>query len=89
MCFTFVHITILALHNYTSTTQVHENWRTRLKASCTSTRVLEAYCEQVSICTEIGLSSMEYDRHNRPNIVQIINKLDETETMVEKVTSLC
>jgi hypothetical protein len=89
MCFTFKHITIPALHNYAWTTQVHGNWRIRLEAYCTCTRVLEAYCEQVSICTEIGLSSMEYDRHNRPNIVEIVNKLDETETMVEKVISSC
>jgi hypothetical protein len=73
----------------TSITQVNENWRSRLEATCTSTKVLEAYCEQVNTCTEIGLSSMEYNRHNRPSIVDIIDRLNETETMIEKVTSSC
>jgi hypothetical protein len=89
VCFTFEHSTILALHNFTLTTQVHENWRNRLEATCTSSRILEAYCEQASICTEIGLNSMEYDRQKRPSIVDIIDRLDATETMIEKVSSFC
>jgi hypothetical protein len=60
----------------------------RLEATYTSPMILEAYCEQVSICTEIGLSSMEYDRHKRPSIVNIIDRLDTTETMIEKVPPL-
>uniref|UniRef100_A0ACD5W6E2 Uncharacterized protein n=1 Tax=Avena sativa TaxID=4498 RepID=A0ACD5W6E2_AVESA len=67
--------------------QVHENWRNRLEATCTSSRILEAYCEQVSICTEIGLRSMEIDRHKRPSIVDVVDRLNETETMVEKAIS--
>jgi hypothetical protein len=59
-----------------------------LEATYTS-RILEAYCEQVIICTEIGLSSMEYDRHKRPSIVDIIDRLDVTETIIEKVTHFC
>ncbi|XP_037452829.1 G-type lectin S-receptor-like serine/threonine-protein kinase SD1-13 [Triticum dicoccoides] len=68
-------------------TKVRKNWRERLEATCTSSRILEAYYEQVSICTEIGLSSMETDRHNRPSIVDIIQRLNETETMIEKAIS--
>jgi serine/threonine protein kinase len=75
--------------SYTLITQVRENWRNRLEATGASLRILEAYCEQVSICTEIGVSSMETDRDKRPTIVDIIDRLDETETMIEKVTSFC
>jgi hypothetical protein len=60
-----------------------------LEAIYSSPRILEAYCEQVSICTEIGLSSMEYERHKRPSIVDIVDRLDATETMIEKVTPFC
>ncbi|KAK1692621.1 hypothetical protein QYE76_009318 [Lolium multiflorum] len=66
--------------------QVHEKWRNRLEATCTSSSLLEAYCEQVIICTEIGLSSMEYDRHERPSIMEIIDKLNQTEAKIQKVT---
>jgi hypothetical protein len=57
-----------------------------LEATCTSSSLLEAYCEQVIICTEIGLSSMEYDRHERPSIMDIIDRLNQTETKIQKVT---
>ncbi|KAF7069292.1 hypothetical protein CFC21_074946 [Triticum aestivum] len=67
--------------------QVHQNWRTRLEATCTSSRILDAYCEQVTICTEIGVSSMEVDRYKRPSILDIIQRLDETEAMIEKAIS--
>ena len=60
-----------------------------MEATCTSSRILEAYCEQVRICTEVGVSSMEYDRHKRPSIVDIIDRLDATEAMIEKVTPFC
>ncbi|KAM0830595.1 hypothetical protein ACQ4PT_066096 [Festuca glaucescens] len=66
--------------------QVHLNWRNRLQETCTSS-ILEAYCEQVSICTEIGLSSMEADRHKRPSILDIIERLDETESAIGKAIS--
>ncbi|XP_047042788.1 uncharacterized protein LOC124646765 [Lolium rigidum] len=68
--------------------QVHEKWRNRLEAACTSSRILEAYCEQVIICTEIGLSSMKSDRNERPNIMKIIDRLDQTETNIKKAILL-
>nr|WDY61369.1 WTK6-vWA [Triticum aestivum]WDY61370.1 WTK6-vWA [Triticum aestivum] len=64
--------------------QVHEKWRNRMEATCTSSQTLDAYCEQVRICTKIGLSCVEYDRHKRPNILDIIDRLDETERKIEK-----
>jgi hypothetical protein len=36
-------------------------------------------------CTEVALKCVEFDRHKRPNIVDIINKLDEIETTIGKV----
>uniref|UniRef100_A0ACD5W617 Uncharacterized protein n=1 Tax=Avena sativa TaxID=4498 RepID=A0ACD5W617_AVESA len=67
--------------------QVYENWRKRLEAPSTSSKILDAYCEQVSICTEIGLNSMQTERGKRPTIREIIDRLDETETMIEKAIS--
>ena len=64
--------------------QVHENWRNRLEATCTSAETLDAYCEQVRICTKIGLRCTETGRHKRPNIVEIIDRMDKTESKVEK-----
>uniref|UniRef100_A0ACD5W282 Uncharacterized protein n=1 Tax=Avena sativa TaxID=4498 RepID=A0ACD5W282_AVESA len=69
--------------------QVHENCRNRLRKTCTSLPILEAYCKQVNICTEIGVSCMELDRHKRPSIVDIVHRLDETGIMIEKVTLFC
>uniref|UniRef100_A0ACD5ZAB6 Uncharacterized protein n=1 Tax=Avena sativa TaxID=4498 RepID=A0ACD5ZAB6_AVESA len=63
---------------------VHANWRNRMKTAC-AYGTLEAYCEQVKICTEIALSCMDIDRHKRPNIVDIIDQLNDTETMINTV----
>jgi serine/threonine protein kinase len=65
--------------------QVNDNWRNRLEATCTP-QTLEANCIQVSMCTEIGLRCMDMDRKQRPTIMDIIDKLDITETIVQKVT---
>ncbi|CAM0958763.1 unnamed protein product [Alopecurus aequalis] len=67
--------------------QVNENWRNRLEETCIP-HTLEANCEQLSICTDIGLRCMDMDRHKRPSIVDIIHVLDVTETMIEKVLAL-
>jgi len=64
--------------------QVHENWRKRLQKVCHA-QALEAYCKQVNICIEIALLCMETDRHRRPNIVDIIHKLNETETVIKQL----
>ncbi|CAM0958793.1 unnamed protein product [Alopecurus aequalis] len=67
--------------------QVHDNWRNRLEATCTS-ETLDANCKQVVICTDIGLRCMDVDRHKRPSIVDIIDELDVTENRIKKVTTL-
>jgi hypothetical protein len=50
-----------------------------------SPRPLEAYCEQVSVCTELALRCMENDRHKRPDIADIIRQLNVTEADIQKV----
>lgn len=67
------------------TNQVHVNWRKRLQETWHASRPLEAYCNQVKICIEIALTCMENDRHNRPTIVDIIHKLNQTETVIEEL----
>ncbi|KAF7012143.1 hypothetical protein CFC21_026365 [Triticum aestivum] len=56
---------------------VQENWTNRLLE--TSNR-RNAYSEQVKICIEIGLSCVQEDRHKRPTIQDIVDRLNETET---------
>jgi hypothetical protein len=51
----------------------------------TTPKILEAYYDQVVDCTEIALRSMEDDKRERPTIAEIISRLDETETRIEKV----
>jgi len=66
---------------------VHENWRNRMQKTCQASRPLEAYCEQVNICTEIALACMEIDRHKRPDITDIIQQLTDTEAVIDKALS--
>uniref|UniRef100_A0A0E0MDT3 Protein kinase domain-containing protein n=2 Tax=Oryza punctata TaxID=4537 RepID=A0A0E0MDT3_ORYPU len=56
------------------------NWTIRLQGSS-----LEAYHQQVKTCTEIALKCVETDRHKRPNILDIVNKINETETVTGKL----
>ncbi|XP_044386752.1 putative cysteine-rich receptor-like protein kinase 35 isoform X4 [Triticum aestivum] len=65
--------------------QVHVNWRKRLQETWHASQPLEAYCKQVNICIEIALTCMESDRHKRPTIVDIIHKLNETETVIKEL----
>ncbi|XBI60650.1 hypothetical protein VPH35_041555 [Triticum aestivum] len=67
--------------------QVQGNWRKRLQTTWSSPEPLEAQCQQVKRCSEIALSCMETDRHKRPSIVDIIHELNQTEKIMEKVTS--
>ncbi|VAH39413.1 unnamed protein product [Triticum turgidum subsp. durum] len=67
--------------------QVEGNWRKSLKETWSSPKLLDAQCRQVKICTEIALSCMKTDRHERPSIVDIINDLNETETFIENVSN--
>nr|ACS49638.1 stemrust kinase [Oryza coarctata] len=56
------------------TDQVLENWTTRLQETWNGLS-LEAYRQQVKTCTEIALKCLDTDRHKRPNIVDIMNKM--------------
>ncbi|XP_048550718.1 putative cysteine-rich receptor-like protein kinase 12 isoform X2 [Triticum urartu] len=63
---------------------VHGNWRDKLHA--TSTYALEVYSEQVRSCIEIALSCVEADQCKRPSIGEIVDKLIQTETAINKMT---
>ncbi|KAM3406921.1 hypothetical protein ACQJBY_000771 [Aegilops geniculata] len=67
------------------TNQVHVNWRKRFQETWHASRQLEAHCNQVKICIEMALTCMENDRHKRPTIVDIIHKLNQTETMIKEL----
>lgn len=60
---------------------VHGNWMNRLQE--TSVYKHESYSEQVKRCIEIAVSCVDEDRHKRPSIGDIINKLNKTETIHE------
>ncbi|XP_066353688.1 uncharacterized protein [Miscanthus floridulus] len=62
---------------------VHENWRNRLRQN-QGYESLEAEC-QVKRCIEIALDCIHPDRKKRPKIGVIVNWLNETENMIEKV----
>jgi hypothetical protein len=49
-----------------------------LSGTCNGS-LLDTYCRQVQICTEIALQCMEFKRRRRPNIVEIIDKLNAME----------
>ena len=78
---------IVLLYNsnfYCVNLQVHGNWRDKLHA--TSTYALEVYSEQVRSCIEIALSCVEADQCKRPSIGEIVDKLIQTETAINKMT---
>lgn len=54
---------------------MQENWTNRLLETLNLRR---AYSEQVKICIEIGLSCVQEDRHKRPTIQDIVDRLNET-----------
>ena len=53
-----------------------------------ASRRIEAFCEQVNICTEIALDCVEIDRHKRPTIADIVHRLNDTETVVAMVIKI-
>uniref|UniRef100_A0ACD5V7H0 Uncharacterized protein n=1 Tax=Avena sativa TaxID=4498 RepID=A0ACD5V7H0_AVESA len=61
---------------------VHGNWRARLQATEMCEPEPEAYYEQVKTCIEIALRCVEADRHKRPSIRDIVDKMNETETKI-------
>lgn len=50
--------------------------------------LLEAYCQQVKRCIQIASKCLEDDRHKRPKIKNIIDKLNELETEISEVTDI-
>ncbi|XP_045085308.1 uncharacterized protein [Aegilops tauschii subsp. strangulata] len=60
---------------------VNKNWRSRFHS--TSLNMVQSYLEQVKTCIEIALSCVEADRQKRPDIGYIVNKLDETEMLIQ------
>ncbi|CAL5053465.1 unnamed protein product [Urochloa decumbens] len=65
--------------------QVQNNWRKRLQSTCSSDSSLEAYCHQIATCTQIALKCVEKDSQKRPNIMTILEKLNEIETRIGKI----
>ncbi|EAY80348.1 hypothetical protein OsI_35518 [Oryza sativa Indica Group] len=63
------------------TNQVQGKWKNRLQTRRNGP-LLEAYCQQVKTCTEIALKCLEIDRENRPNILEIINQINEKEDII-------
>ncbi|KAM0878020.1 hypothetical protein ACQ4PT_035128 [Festuca glaucescens] len=58
------------------TNLVRENWTNTLHET---SNLMKAYSKQVKICIEIGLSCVQEDRHKRPPIQDIVDRLNETE----------
>ncbi|KAF8667227.1 hypothetical protein HU200_052889 [Digitaria exilis] len=58
---------------------VQKNWRKRWHPTCSGGFLLEA-CRQIETCTQIALNCLEYDSSKRPDIVKIVDKLNEIET---------
>ena len=70
---------------YISISQIERNWRDRLQATCTRDPTIRTQCQQVKRCTEIALDCMHIDRKKRPDIANIILKLNETEMAIDKL----
>ncbi|KAM3345571.1 hypothetical protein ACQJBY_020204 [Aegilops geniculata] len=63
---------------------VHGKWKNKLQTT-TPADALEPYCEHVKRCIEIALSCVDADRHKRPTMGVIIEKLNETEPALQSV----
>ncbi|XP_073354355.1 cysteine-rich receptor-like protein kinase 44 isoform X3 [Aegilops tauschii subsp. strangulata] len=59
------------------TNLVQEKWTNRLHETSS---LMKAYSKQVKTCIQIGLMCVNDDRHKRPSIQDIVNRLNETET---------
>ena len=60
-----------------------------MQGTCTYD-LFEAYCHQVDTCIQIALSCVETDSFRRPDIVAIIEKLNEIEIEVgEVINNIC
>ncbi|KAM3260685.1 hypothetical protein ACQJBY_051755 [Aegilops geniculata] len=65
----------MSSHEFTNFVQ--ENWTNRPHETSS---LMKAYSKQVKICIEIGLSCVQEDRHKRPTVKNIVDRLKETET---------
>jgi hypothetical protein len=61
--------------------EVHGSWRKRLRRTLSHTP-LEVYCNQVKICIEIALDCLNKEREKRPNIQDIVSRLNKTEIII-------
>uniref|UniRef100_A0A0D9XQB6 Beta'-coat protein n=1 Tax=Leersia perrieri TaxID=77586 RepID=A0A0D9XQB6_9ORYZ len=66
------------------TDQVLGNWTIRLQETWNGSS-LDVYRQQVKACTEIALKCVEMDRFKRPKIVDIINQINEHQTLFGKL----
>ncbi|XP_066337213.1 uncharacterized protein [Miscanthus floridulus] len=64
---------------------VHQRWKNRLQATPVDEYALETYSEQVMRCIEMALTCVETDRHKRPSIGAIIEKLNKMYTTTDQV----
>ncbi|GJN04482.1 hypothetical protein PR202_ga22032 [Eleusine coracana subsp. coracana] len=63
-------------------------WKSKLQATCSDSLLLEEYCKQVKMCTEIALECVNPDRKQRPSILDIISKMLGTEVVINKVNTI-
>ena len=92
MIFLEIALAFFNIYSYTSifyvpnpNYQVHEKWRNRLQTTLMDAFELETYSKQVVRCIEMALSCVETNRHQRPSIGAIINKLNKMETNTDQV----
>ncbi|CAD6254112.1 unnamed protein product [Miscanthus lutarioriparius] len=63
-------------------------WRKMLQQETSKARSVEGYCHQVMACILIALKCVKYDRHDRPDIGEVVRALDETETGIHDDSDL-
>lgn len=59
---------------------VHENWKNRWQTT-PKHKSLEADSLEVKTCIEMALQCVEPDRARRPTIMEVVDKLNELETL--------
>ncbi|WVZ49411.1 hypothetical protein U9M48_000776 [Paspalum notatum var. saurae] len=65
-----------------------KNWRKILEDKRSGVSQLELYCQQVTKCTKIALSCLERDMDERPNVREIIKRLNEPDDPQSKIGSV-
>ena len=58
-----------------------------MQATCTDD-LFEVYCHQVDTCIQISLECVETDSQKRPDIIKIIEKMNELECNTGKVINM-